>query len=177
MKANAWDGRGYMCLAALSNQIRVNLSSGRRLVLGASVSLSGRTWFCLHLLLGCRTRELISAMSWGKRCSPAGREALTLPIPDSSRLTLQSFLSRSSGGGGAFNRPDQSPAHPLPRPLPPLLGAQVGAGLAGPGARPAPPPPLSGWWRLPRARGGSAGGAGRPVPGVGLAAGGTAAGG
>lgn len=33
--------------------------------------------------------------------------------------------------------------------------------MAGPGARPAPPPPLSGWWRLPRARGGSAGGAGR----------------
>ena len=130
------------------------------MVLGDSVSPSDRGRFCLYLLLGCRKRKLINAKCWGERCCQAGREEKLLPLPHQALPGNPAAAPlHSPMGGGPFNRPDQSPGHFRGRSSAHLKRA----GLAGPGARPAPPPPPSGWRRRPRVRGGSAGGAGRPV--------------
>lgn len=57
-KANVWDWTG------------MDVSGGRCLVLGASVSLSGRTWLSLHLLLRLQDEEINKCQELGEALQP-----------------------------------------------------------------------------------------------------------
>lgn len=157
--ANFWDWTGTRVGRPYATQIPVIVPSEE--TLGTSVSLSDRGRFCPPLVARLQEAEINKCKVLGRAKLPDyGEKRRSHPFqPRLSQVTRPPPVSPAPWAAASLTDPTNRT--PISAAAP---GALVGAGLAGPGARPAPPPPPSGWRRRPRARGGSAGWAGWPVP-------------
>lgn len=114
-KANVWDWTG---IDVSGGSLKPNLSEFVQRQTSGSRRLSFSLWqdLVLSLLVArLQDEEINKCKELGKALQPGWERSSYSSHPGSLQVTLQSSLSPSYGGGGAFNRPDQSPAHFTPR--------------------------------------------------------------